>query len=194
MQRNQAERLRSAQLQEGSFCTITVITEQTLTWAAAAGCRWTAIKPLPPHTPQGLTHSSKQLSTLPPHPHPPPAQPPSPKAGLLPNPRWICVIPARSPVFITRNVSLERVIQPSPGCRRCKVAKRHKQGRGGVTKLERRLSNQRGGAPGPECLENTATQSAGVNGRDGWGEGSAAAVEPESGPPSLTSAPLPARR
>lgn len=106
------------------------------------------------------------------NPAPPPALPPSPKAGLLPNPRWICVIPARSPVFITRNVSLERVIQPSPGCRRCKVAKRHKQGRGGgVTKLERRLSNQRGGAPGPECLENTATQSAGVNGRDGWGEG-----------------------
>lgn len=182
MQRNQAERPRSAQLQEGSFRTITVITEQTLTWAAAAGCRWTAIKPLPPHTPQGLTFQQTAVN-----PAPPP--PPSPKAALLPNPRWICVIPARSPVFITRNVSLERVIQPSPGRRRCKVAKRHKQGRGGgVTKLERRLSNQRRGAPGPGCLENTASQSAGVNGRHRWGEGSAAALEPESGPPSLTSA------
>lgn len=53
-----------AQLQEGSFRRITVITVQALTWAAAVRWRWMTIKPLPPDTPQGL-HSSKQLSTLP---------------------------------------------------------------------------------------------------------------------------------
>lgn len=52
------------QLQEDSFCTITVITAQTLTWAAAARERWMTVKPLPPDTPPGL-HSSKQLSGLP---------------------------------------------------------------------------------------------------------------------------------
>lgn len=52
------------QLHKGSFCTITVITAQTLTWAAAAGRRWRTIKPLPSDTPPG-PHSSKQLSALP---------------------------------------------------------------------------------------------------------------------------------
>lgn len=52
------------QLQENSFCTITVITAQTLTWAAAAGRRWMTIKPLPSDTPPG-PRSSKQLSALP---------------------------------------------------------------------------------------------------------------------------------
>lgn len=51
-----------------------------------------------------------------------------------------------------------------------------------MTKLERRLSNQRGGAPGLGCLENTPSQSAGANGTDRWGEGSVAAVWPQSGP------------
>lgn len=133
MQRNEAERPRSAQLQEGSFRTITVITEQTLTWAAAAGCRWTAIKPLPPHTPSRVDIPANSCQPRPPLPSRPAAI--SEGRTLLPNPRWICVIPARSPVFITRNVSLEQVIQPSPGCHRCKVAKRHKQGRGGGDKI-----------------------------------------------------------
>lgn len=78
-----------AQLQEGSFRRITVITVQALTWAAAAGWRWRTIKPLPPDTPQGL-HSSKQLSTLP--LQQPVQQPIAISAGI---------IPARSPEFVT---------------------------------------------------------------------------------------------
>lgn len=116
-----------AQLQEGSFCTITVITAQTLTWAAAAGCRWMTVKPLPPDTPQGL-HSSKQLSTL-----QQPAQRPLAisKGHAAPQssadwryPCWVALI--HYP-----RVSLERAIQPSPEYHHRKVVQRHKQGRGG---------------------------------------------------------------
>lgn len=116
-----------AQLQEGSFCTITVITAQTLTWAAAAGWRWMTIKPLPPDTPQGL-HSSKQLSTP-----QQPAQPPlaTSEGRAAPESSADLCYPRKVAGIHYPHVSLERVIQPSPEYHHCKVVKRHKQGRGG---------------------------------------------------------------
>lgn len=117
-----------AQLQEGSFRRITVITAQTLTWAAAAGWRWMTIKPLPPDT---TSRAAFQQTAV--KPAPATARPAVHcrlrRQPLLPNPSWIRVIPARFAAIHYASVCLEPVTQPSPEYNYCMVVKRYKQGR-----------------------------------------------------------------